>query len=127
MPLELRILTGARAGFSASFDKSVIAVGRHATSDLRLDPNADLDVSTRHAEIHEFDGEYTIHDRESTNGTFVNDVRLERGAARVISADEMRRGPTSMPARKIRQRTSQRVAIAVREQTRRLRLLVIGG
>jgi S1-C subfamily serine protease len=147
VPLELRILSGARAGFSASFDKSVIAVGRHATSDLRLDPNSDLDVSTRHAEIHEFDGEYTVHDRESTNGTFVNDVRLERGGARelndgdvmmfgangprvaahVISPEDMRRGPASMPAHKIRLGTAERIAIAVREQTQRMRLLLIGG
>ncbi len=147
MPVELRILSGARAGQSASFDKSMIAVGRHATSDLRLDPNSDLDVSTRHAEIHEFDGEYTIHDRESTNGTYVNGVRLERGGAHqlgdgdvitfgekgprvgvhIITAAEMRRGPTSMPARRIGERTSEKVARAVREQTRHLRLLLIGG
>jgi S1-C subfamily serine protease len=143
MPVELRILSGARAGFSASFDKSMVAVGRHATSDLRLDPNADLDVSTRHAEIHEFDGEYTIHDRESTNGTFVNGTRLERGGAamlkdgdvltfgtdgprvsiHIISIAEM----AAQPARKPRERTSQRVAMAVREHTRRMRLLAIAG
>jgi len=145
MPLELRIVSGARAGFSASFDKSMVAVGRHATSDLRLDPNADLDVSTRHAEIHEFDGEYTVHDLESTNGTFVNGVRLERGgaaevhdgdvltfgangpkvSAHVITAEEMK--AAGKQPRKAGERTSQRVAAAVREQTRHLRVILIGG
>jgi S1-C subfamily serine protease len=147
MPVELRILTGARAGHSASFDKSMVAVGRHATSDLRLDPNADLDVSTRHAEIHEFDGEYTIHDRESTNGTLLNGVRLERGGAaelkdgdvvtfgengprvsvHIISAEEMATRDVGQSTRRAGERTSQRVAMAVREQTRQMRLVLVAG
>ena len=46
MRIELRIQSGSRAGQTQSFEKSVIAVGRHPLSDLRFDPNLDIDVST---------------------------------------------------------------------------------
>ena len=51
MSIELRILTGTRGGHREHFEKKVIALGRHLQSDLRFDPNTDLDVSSRHAEI----------------------------------------------------------------------------
>ena len=51
MSLELRVLSGARAGARERFEKSIVAIGRHPMSDMKFDPNADLDVSTRHAEL----------------------------------------------------------------------------
>ena len=79
MPIELRILTGSRGGYRERFDKRTIALGRHANSDLRFDPNGDLDVSVRHAEIVEDSGgAYRLRDLGSTNGTFVNGHRLTR-------------------------------------------------
>jgi S1-C subfamily serine protease len=77
MTLELRIMSGSRAGMREWFDKSVVSVGRHPLSDLRFDPQQDLDVSTRHAELRGIDGVWTIHDQQSTNGTFVNGTRLQ--------------------------------------------------
>jgi S1-C subfamily serine protease/pSer/pThr/pTyr-binding forkhead associated (FHA) protein len=79
MPIELRIESGARAGHVESFDKSIIAIGRHPMMDLRFDPKQDLDVSTRHGEIRCLDGKYSILDSASTNGTFVNGKRVARG------------------------------------------------
>lgn len=79
MVIELRIESGARAGHVESFDKSVIAIGRHPMMDLRFDPKQDLDVSTRHGEIRLVDGKYSIIDSASTNGTFVNGKRVPRG------------------------------------------------
>ncbi|HVB31580.1 MAG TPA: trypsin-like peptidase domain-containing protein [Gemmatimonadaceae bacterium] len=76
MALEIRILDGARAGQREVFEKSVIAVGRHPLSDLRFDPERDLDVSTKHAEIRGVNGRYVIHDNTSTNGTYVNGERV---------------------------------------------------
>jgi S1-C subfamily serine protease/pSer/pThr/pTyr-binding forkhead associated (FHA) protein len=80
MPIELRIESGARAGHVESFDKSIIAIGRHPMMDLRFDPKQDLDVSTRHGEIRFVDDKYSILDSASTNGTFVNGKRVARGS-----------------------------------------------
>jgi S1-C subfamily serine protease len=76
MTLELRLLSGTRAGARERFEKSVISIGRHPLCDLRFDPQADLDVSTRHAELRGVNGAWTIYDSASTNGTFVNGERI---------------------------------------------------
>ena len=76
MTLELQVLTGSRAGTNLRFDNSEVTVGRHAASDLRFDPQGDLDVSTRHAELRELNGTWTVVDEASTNGTYVNGVRV---------------------------------------------------
>ena len=75
--IELRVLSGARAGQHERFGKSVIAIGRHPLSDLRFDIEADRDVSSRHAEIRVVTGRVLLRDSGSTNGTFVNGHRLE--------------------------------------------------
>lgn len=79
MSLELRVLSGAHAGRSQQFAKPVISVGRHPLSDFRFDPERDLDVSTRHAEIRLIDQAFVLFDQDSTNGTFVNGTRVEDG------------------------------------------------
>ena len=76
MTIELRVSTGARAGHRATFENATIAIGRHPSSDLRLDGERDLDVSARHAEISAAEGRYTLRDAGSTNGTFVNGARV---------------------------------------------------
>lgn len=92
MTIELRILSGSRAGQRERFDKSLVTVGRHPLSDLRFDPDGDLAVSTRHAELRESDGAWTVVDRESTNGTFVNGERID-DARRLLDGDTLRLGP----------------------------------
>src|SRR5438552_1925311 len=87
MAIELRILSGSRAGQREAFEKSVVTIGRHPICDLRFDAHADLDVSARHAEIRGVDGRYTIHDNQSTNGTYVNNER-------VTDTRELREGDT---------------------------------
>lgn len=77
MAIELRILTGSRGGLRERFDSRVISLGRHLQSDLRFDPNTDLDVSAKHAEIvQDAQGDYRIRDSGSTNGTFLNGLRI---------------------------------------------------
>jgi pSer/pThr/pTyr-binding forkhead associated (FHA) protein len=76
MSIELRILTGARSGYRERFAERTIALGRHASSDLRFDPDSDLDVSVRHAEIVASGADYRLRDSGSTNGTFLNGRRL---------------------------------------------------
>jgi S1-C subfamily serine protease len=167
MPIELRIQTGARAGVCQSFDKSVVAVGRHPMSDLRFDANQDLDVSTRHGEIRAVDGRYAVYDAKSTNGTYVNGLRVPPGgslaladddviafgvegpkvAVRIVSLANATVPPKTVPHLEVatpadlssaaglqanvapppRRATSERVAFAVKEQTRWLRLAVIAA
>ncbi len=76
MTIELRVLSGTRAGTREQFEKSLVTVGRDTLSDLRFDPQTELDVSTRHAELRSANGVWTIHDQGSTNGTFVNGERV---------------------------------------------------
>jgi len=162
MPIELRILSGARAGHSQSFDKPVVTIGRHPASDLQLDIARDLDVSTKHAEIRFADGRYAVVDNMSTNGTFVNGDRVAAGSSRELRDGDVigfgAQGPTvsvsiagarrtpvgdrvtesiptpalgaaavpvspASPASGPRRPTQERVAVAVAEQTRKLKLL----
>ena len=149
MTLELRVLSGARAGARATFGQQIVAVGRHAMSDLRFDPEGDLDVSTRHAEFREDGGNWTVADQASTNGTFVNGERIT-APRRLNDGDvvgfgangprvEVRGVGVSTPATSFqpevkpatpnpRMDTQARVAVAVKEQTKTLRAaFMIGG
>ena len=76
MTLELRVVRGARTGQREQFSKSFLSIGRNPVCDFRLDPQLDLDVSSKHAEIELVDGEYILRDNQSTNGTFVNGTRV---------------------------------------------------
>ena len=66
-------------------------VGRATTSDLVL---SDAKVSGLHARI-EVDGEaVVVHDESSTNGTFLNDERIE--AADLVAGDRLSLGATTL-------------------------------
>ena len=142
MTIELRILSGSRAGQRERFDKSLVTIGRHPLSDVQFDPDADLDVSTRHAELREAAGTWTVFDQQSTNGTFVNGERIA-DHRRLFAGDSLRLGAdgpqmevhiaeapratmasppvgASAPARRD---TSQRIAEAVQMETASLRRL----
>jgi V8-like Glu-specific endopeptidase len=118
--LELRVVTGARAGTRERFDRPVITIGRHPLSDVRFDPQEDL-VSTRHAELRAADGVWTIHDQDSTNGTFVNGERIHEprrvGAGDTISLGFNGPRVELHPA----PRTSVRIAQVVRAEMASLR------
>ena len=88
MSVDFRVLTGSRAGQRERFTKAVIAIGRHPLCDFRFDPQQDLDVSTRHAEIRAVGDGYVLVDIGSTNGTYVNGVRIAR-EQRLESGDEI--------------------------------------
>lgn len=137
MGIELRILSGSRAGQQRRFDAGTITIGRHPSSDLQLDPEGDLDVSAHHAEVRAEDGRVTIRDAGSTNGTFVNGRRVDGTQplrdGDVISLGEdgprlavrLATGARSTPATRVaaarrRRTTAERVAIAVQEHARGL-------
>jgi pSer/pThr/pTyr-binding forkhead associated (FHA) protein/S1-C subfamily serine protease len=91
MAIELHILTGSRAGDRPAFDKSVIAIGRHPACDLQFDPNQELLVSSRHAEVRDVGGRVTIRDVGSRNGTYVNGHRID-GEIELKDGDEIELG-----------------------------------
>lgn len=156
MRIELRILSGARAGESEVFEKRTILVGRKPTNDLRFDTHGDLDVSGNHAEFREHNGRWFIIDSGSTNGTYLNGVPV-RDEAPLNDGDIIafgKNGPTvevrakgdptgktpaiprtdSRPSVKAppgmapgRMSTHERVAIAVREQTRGMKTMLWGS
>ena len=153
MTIDLRVLSGARAGARESFDAPVVTVGRHPMSDLRFDPLVDLDVSTRHAEFRRAGGMWIIADLASTNGTFVNGERITgerglgegdvvsfggngprvevRGVGIVTPATSAQAQVVSSPppaASAPRMDTQARVAVAVKAQTKGMRRAYsIGG
>jgi len=69
-------LSGARVGQVEIFRKSYIGLGRHPLSDVRFDPDRDIDVSARHASIVRQGERFLLRDLGSTNGTFVNGTRI---------------------------------------------------
>ena len=94
MTIELRILTrsGGGAGGWTRFEQPVVTIGRHPSSDLHFDPDVELDVSARHAELRASDLGWSVYDLRSTNGTFVNGERVAEHR-RVFTGDVISFGP----------------------------------
>lgn len=91
MKAKLRIVSGARAGYTEVFSGPSVAIGRHPSSGLRLDPERDLEVSASHATIvRKGDGWY-VRDAGSRNGTFVNGHRVS-GDTALDDTDHIRLG-----------------------------------
>ncbi|MBN9643565.1 oxoglutarate dehydrogenase inhibitor Odhl [Corynebacterium mendelii] len=65
----LVVKRGPNAGARFLLDQPTTAAGRHPESDIFLD---DVTVSRRHAEFRINDGEFTVVDLGSLNGTYVN-------------------------------------------------------
>jgi pSer/pThr/pTyr-binding forkhead associated (FHA) protein len=87
----ITVLSGACAGRSATFQKSVISIGRHPDNDVRLDPRADLEVSSRHVVLEFGPPGWSARDLDSLNGTYVNGVRIH-GSWPLHSGDQLRLG-----------------------------------
>lgn len=80
-------------GDEFSIDSTALSVGRSADNDLALD--GDEYASGRHARFEpRRDGVY-IEDAGSTNGTFVNGIRLS-GSRRLAPGDVVRIGQTDL-------------------------------
>lgn len=96
MPIRIAILSGARQGDVLLLAKNYLTIGRHPGSDIRLDPERDLRVSSRHAAIIARDGIWLLRDLGSTNGTWVNNAPLS-GQHLLASGDmvELGRGGPS--------------------------------
>src|SRR5215470_4372523 len=76
MPVRLVSLN---EGPDIPLDREPIVVGRHPHCDVRL---PSFRVSRRHCCLTEVDGAVAVRDLGSTNGTWINDRRVEAGRLR---------------------------------------------
>lgn len=98
---ELVVLSGPFKGRRVPLAKSVIRLGRDKTCDVSLEDEA---ASRVHAVITKNEDEVLVRDMDSTNGTFVNDTRIDQaplkngdrlGVGDTVFLVEIFRGPGS--------------------------------
>lgn len=83
----LVVVRGPNAGARFLLDRDRTVIGRHPDCEIFLH---DVTVSRRHSEIRRTDGQFTIQDLGSLNGSYVNGERVdERG---LTSGDELQIG-----------------------------------
>lgn len=88
----LRVKNGPGAGLLLELSEATaISLGRSPGNDIVLEDDA---VSGQHARIRCEDGAFVVHDLQSTNGTFVNERRVERHT--LVNGDVVRLGETLM-------------------------------
>ena len=73
--MKLIAQAGPSVGMDFPLTKAVITIGRGSDNDIVL---SDEQVSRRHAEIRRQDDNFIITDLNSTNGTFVNELRIQK-------------------------------------------------
>jgi predicted Zn finger-like uncharacterized protein len=88
---SLAVILGANAGQIYPITKPRTVLGRGAGSDLQLQ---DSEVSRRHAMLEIRGDEASISDLSSTNGTFVDGVRVQK--ATISSNQEFSLGTTTL-------------------------------
>ena len=90
---SLYVIQGRNRG--ARYDLAVhagaITIGRESGNFVQLDDN---EVSRRHAEIRRIEGRFVVGDLKSSNGTYVNNRKVER--AELSSGDQIQIGRTVM-------------------------------
>ncbi|KAB2926521.1 MAG: sigma 54-dependent Fis family transcriptional regulator [Candidatus Contendobacter sp.] len=105
--IELRVVGGPDAGLEVSLGLPVLRIGTAPDNDVVLTDRA---VSRRHAEIRMTPAGLLLRDPGSTNGTFINDVRITEA---YIPADaECRLGYSRLL---IRQHTEERKVAVPRQ------------
>ncbi len=87
----LTIMTGAHAGEVTKLPSGPTTLGRAPDSSLRIDSEG---VSMRHARIFAAGSQYMLEDCKSTNGTGVNDKRIEMHV--LVDGDRVHLGPSTL-------------------------------
>ena len=90
---SLYVIQGRNRGarYDLAVHEGAISIGRESGNFVQLDDN---EVSRRHAEIRRIEGRFVVGDLKSSNGTFVNNRKVER--AELSSGDQIQIGRTVM-------------------------------
>lgn len=114
----LTVLTGPLRGAVYPITKGISSLGRSEDADICIgDPN----LSRVHARIVKEGGAYMLIDAGSTNGTFINDVRLV-GAARIEPGSRVRLGKRTVVSISLHDELEELAALTLREAALRDRL-----
>jgi hypothetical protein len=89
----LTVVGGPSAGTRLAWDQAEMVLGREAVGAALF--RGDRAVSRRHAILRVLDGTCVVEDRNSTNGTFVNEVPIDRPTV-LGPEDELRIGSTRL-------------------------------
>ncbi len=92
-PLELRVLGGPDAGRGLPLGRGLHLVGRDPGCGVRI---SDPDISRRHLEIRIGDGEVAVRDLGSTNGSLLEDERIDDRYSRWPPDARLRLGATTL-------------------------------
>ncbi len=96
--LRLEVISGVSPGSTLVVEDELV-IGRHATGPGRL--SEDEEISRQHARIsREAAGNYAIEDLGSSNGTFVNGLRIQSPKVLDIG-DSIETGATTMVVRAV--------------------------
>jgi two-component system, NtrC family, sensor kinase len=87
----LFVIRGVDQGSRFELSEPTVRLGRDPSSTI---PLHDTEVSRHHAEIRRIEGEYSISDLNSSNGTFVNGQRIRH--QQLTSGDQLQVGSTLM-------------------------------
>ncbi|HYM55520.1 MAG TPA: FHA domain-containing protein [Solirubrobacteraceae bacterium] len=96
--MRLEVISGNAAGATITVEDELV-IGRHAGGAGRL--SEDEEISRQHARIsREATGDYAIEDLGSSNGTFVNGLRIQ--SPRLLSpGDSVETGATTLLVKEI--------------------------
>lgn len=86
--IQLRFLAGKRRGEMLRYSEAPVRVGRSRDNELVLAESESPTTSGHHAELVRQDRGWWLTDLESTNGTFVNSVRLIPGRQQRLRNDD---------------------------------------
>ena len=88
MPYGLKFLTGPHTGRILNVSKDMFAIGRDETCQIRIGHH---NISRRHCELKFVNGVLVVEDLGSSNGTYLNGVRITE-PERVRSGDQLQIG-----------------------------------
>jgi pSer/pThr/pTyr-binding forkhead associated (FHA) protein len=89
MIVKIKVLNGKKTGTTFLVWKSPYVIGRHEKADLRI---SNSQVSVQHCSIFIRGNEVWVWDMDSTNGTFINDKRIQV-EQRIFLGDQLQVGP----------------------------------